>query len=223
MWQIADMYIKKRTVYTEELTSLNGSPRDICSWSSFWSSFRAPMVCWLRTYSESSFKPASVKYLVKCSTLCLLAGNSSWKSNQLDGLYTEWEDFRWNPGSFYHHAIEGRTGGKAQTISLLSMLTFRRLAATALMSFSFIHDLKSFTANAAETPVKERSLSNPSTCLSFSKSSQSFHSRVNVTISRHVIFCHLSWSYTLASATLRIKGTSHPQQLGSMEKKKIGI
>ena len=86
--------------------------------------FRAPMVCWFRTYSESSFKPASVKYFVKCSTLCLLAGKSS--------------------------------------ISLLSMLTFRRLAATALISFSFIHDLKSFTAKAAETPVEQKSLLNKS-------------------------------------------------------------
>lgn len=60
-------------------TSLNGSPRDICSCSSFCSSFRAPMDCWFRTYSESSFSPASVKYLEKCSTLCLLAGKSSWK------------------------------------------------------------------------------------------------------------------------------------------------
>lgn len=72
----------------EILTSLNGSPRDICSWSSFWSSLRAPMVCWFRTYSESSFKPASVKYFVKCSTLCLLAGKSSWNENLilLNGL-----------------------------------------------------------------------------------------------------------------------------------------
>jgi hypothetical protein len=45
---------------------------------------------------------------------------------------------------------------KLQTISLLSMLTFRRLAATALMSFSFIHDLKSFTAKAAETPERKK-------------------------------------------------------------------
>lgn len=86
--------------------------------------------------------------------------------------------FQMKSRKFYHHTIEGRTGGKAQTISLLSMLTFRRLAATALMSFSFIQDLKSFTANAAETPVKERSLSNRSTCLRFSKSSQSSHSPV---------------------------------------------
>lgn len=51
---------------------------------------------------------------------------------------------------------------KLQTISLLSMLTFRRLAATALISFSFIHDLKSFTAKAAETPVEQKSLLNRS-------------------------------------------------------------
>ena len=56
---------------------------------------------------------------------------------------------------------------KLQTISLLSMLTFRRLAATALISFSFIHDLKSFTAKAAETPAEKQSLLNRSTFLDF--------------------------------------------------------
>lgn len=40
------------------------------------------------------------------------------------------------------------------TMSLLSMFTLRRLTATALISFSFIHDLNSLTAKAAETPVQ---------------------------------------------------------------------
>lgn len=62
------------------LTSLRGSPREICSWSSFCSSFRAPIDCWFLAKSESSFSPASVKYLEKCSQLRLLAGNSSWES-----------------------------------------------------------------------------------------------------------------------------------------------
>ena len=39
-----------------------------------------------------------------------------------------------------------------RTISLLSMPTLRRLAATELISFSLIHDLKSLTAKAADTP-----------------------------------------------------------------------
>lgn len=38
------------------------------------------------------------------------------------------------------------------TMSLLSMPTFRRLAATEPMSFSESQDLKSFTAKHAETP-----------------------------------------------------------------------
>lgn len=59
------------------LTSLRVSPRAICSCSSFCSSLRAPMDCWLRAKSESSFSPASVKYLEKCSQLRLLAGKSS--------------------------------------------------------------------------------------------------------------------------------------------------
>lgn len=59
------------------LTSLSVSPRAICSCSSFCSSLRAPMDCWLRAKSESSFRPASVKYLEKCSQLRLLAGKSS--------------------------------------------------------------------------------------------------------------------------------------------------
>lgn len=62
------------------LTSLRGSPREICSWSSFCSSFRAPIDCWFLAKSESSLSPASVKYLEKCSQLRLLAGNSSWES-----------------------------------------------------------------------------------------------------------------------------------------------
>lgn len=37
-------------------------------------------------------------------------------------------------------------------MSLLSMPTFRRLAARELMSFSESQDLKSFTAKDAETP-----------------------------------------------------------------------
>lgn len=49
------------------------------------------------------------------------------------------------------------------------MLTFRRLAATALISFSFIHDLKSFTAKAAETPVEEKNLLNRSNFLDFDR------------------------------------------------------
>lgn len=61
----------------ESLTSLRVSPRAICSCSSFCSSLRAPMDCWLRAKSESSFSPASVKYLEKCSQLRLLAGKSS--------------------------------------------------------------------------------------------------------------------------------------------------
>lgn len=64
------------------LTSLRGSPRDICSWSSFCSSLRAPMDCWFLAKSESSLSPASVKYFEKCSQLRLLAGNSSWESRQ---------------------------------------------------------------------------------------------------------------------------------------------
>ena len=59
-------------------TSLWGSPRAICSWSSFCSSLRAPIDSWLRAKSASSLRPASVKYLEKCSALRLLAGNSSW-------------------------------------------------------------------------------------------------------------------------------------------------
>lgn len=40
------------------------------------------------------------------------------------------------------------------TISLLSMPTLRRLAATELMSLSLIQDLNSLTAKAADTPVQ---------------------------------------------------------------------
>lgn len=65
---------------TSSLTSFCGSPRAICSWSSFCSSLRAPMDCWLRAKSDSSFSPASVKYLEKCSQLRLLAGKSSYGS-----------------------------------------------------------------------------------------------------------------------------------------------
>lgn len=65
------------TKATERLTSLRGSPRDICSWSSFCSSLRAPMDCWFLAKSDSSLSPASVKYFEKCSQLRLLGGNSS--------------------------------------------------------------------------------------------------------------------------------------------------
>lgn len=61
------------------LTSLRGSPCDICCCSSLCSSFRAPIDCWFLTKSESSLSPASVKYLAKCSQLRLFAGNNSWK------------------------------------------------------------------------------------------------------------------------------------------------
>lgn len=44
-------------------------------------------------------------------------------------------------------------GGGGATISLLSMPTLRRLTAIELMSFSLIHDLKSLTAKAADTPA----------------------------------------------------------------------
>lgn len=136
------------------------------------------MVCWFRTYSESSFKPASVKYFVKCSTLCLLAGKSSWNENLilLNGLQIVQEkhfpsSHRLKMGklsvTFSLSAVKKVKNEKSQTISLLSMLTFRRLAATALISFSFIHDLKSFTAKAAETPVEKQSLLNRSTFLDF--------------------------------------------------------
>lgn len=64
----------------KRLTSLRGSPHDICCCSSFCSSFRAPIDCWFLTKSESSFSPASVKYLAKCSQLRLFAGNNSWKN-----------------------------------------------------------------------------------------------------------------------------------------------
>lgn len=65
--------------YVKRLTSLRGSPHDICCCSSFCSSFRAPIDCWFLTKSESSLIPASVKYLAKCSQLRLFAGNNSWK------------------------------------------------------------------------------------------------------------------------------------------------
>lgn len=60
-------------------------------------------------------------------------------------------------GAIYQAAFrsESLAAGRL-TISLLSMFTLRRLTATALMSFSFIHDLKSLTAKAAETPVKQK-------------------------------------------------------------------
>lgn len=64
------------------LTSLKESPRDICSCSSFCSSFRAPMDCWFRAKSDSSFSPASVKYFEKCSQLRLLAGKSSYEKRK---------------------------------------------------------------------------------------------------------------------------------------------
>lgn len=64
----------------KKLTSLRGSPHDICCCSSFCSSFRAPIDCWFLTKSESSLSPASVKYLAKCSQLRLFAGNNSWKN-----------------------------------------------------------------------------------------------------------------------------------------------
>lgn len=138
------------------LTSLNGSPRDICSWSSFCSSFRAPIVCWFRTYSESSFSPASVKYLEKCSTLCLLAGKSSWKQSVQQLFHKRNMSSTLLVKAIYQAAFRSESVAAATlTISLLSMFTLRRLTATALMSFSFIHDLKSLTANAAETPVKQ--------------------------------------------------------------------
>lgn len=70
-------------------------------------------------------------------------------------------------GTFSLSVVKKVKNEKSQTISLLSMLTFRRLAATALISFSFIHDLKSFTAKAAETPVEKQSLFNRSTFLGF--------------------------------------------------------
>lgn len=73
------------------LTSFWGSPRDICSWSSFCSSLRAPMDCWLRAKSDSSFSPASVKYLEKCSQLRLLAGKSScWAETLTVSTHTIW-------------------------------------------------------------------------------------------------------------------------------------
>lgn len=71
---------KKEVKWVTRLTSLRGSPREIWSWSSFCSSFRAPIDCWFLAKSESSLSPASVKYLEKCSQLRLLAGNSSWES-----------------------------------------------------------------------------------------------------------------------------------------------
>lgn len=52
----------------------------------------------------------------------------------------------------------------ALTISLLSMPTLRRLAATELMSFSLIHDLNSLTAKAADTPDGKRKSSVRSEC-----------------------------------------------------------
>lgn len=67
-------------VNVKRLTSLRGSPHDICCCSSFCSSFRAPTDCWFLTKSESSLSPASVKYLATCSQLRLFAGNNSWKS-----------------------------------------------------------------------------------------------------------------------------------------------
>lgn len=140
----------------EVLTSLKGSPRDICSWSSFCSSFRAPIVCWFRTYSESSFSPASVKYLEKCSTLCLLAGKSSWKQSIQQLFQKRNVSSTLQVKAIYWAAFRSESVAAAMlTISLLSMFTLRRLTATALMSFSFIHDLKSLTAKAAETPVKQ--------------------------------------------------------------------
>lgn len=71
------------------------------------------------------------------------------------------------PITFSLSVVKKVKNEKSQTISLLSMLTFRRLAATALISFSFIHDLKSFTAKAAETPVEKQSLFNRSTFMDF--------------------------------------------------------
>lgn len=61
------------------LTSLIGHSWERRSWSSFCSSFLVPRDCWIRRKSESSFRPASVKYLAKWSTLCLLTGKSSWE------------------------------------------------------------------------------------------------------------------------------------------------
>ncbi len=64
-------------------TSLMGHCCDRRSCSSFWSSLRVPRDCCMRRKSDSSFRPASVKYFEKCSTFCLLAGKSSWSQSRL--------------------------------------------------------------------------------------------------------------------------------------------
>lgn len=92
-------YINKKWKKTLLFTSLIGHSWDRRSCSSFWSSFRVPSDCWTLRKSESSFRPASVKYLAKWSTFCRLAGNSSWKErnalcqrhNQL-WPFTEWKE-----------------------------------------------------------------------------------------------------------------------------------
>lgn len=103
------------------------------------------MDCWLRAKSDSSFRPASVKYFEKCSQLRLLAGKSSWE-DITEGVI---QKHRGKKGS------ERAAVRDALTISRLSMPTLRKLAATELMSFSLIHDLNSLTAKAAETPGGE--------------------------------------------------------------------
>lgn len=173
----------------KRLTSLRGSPCDICCCSSFCSSFRAPIDCWFLTKSESSLSPASVKYLAKCSQLRLFAGNNSWKKHReaapewnplssggfvhsfppAQGITFTWNDFNaQNERIFLIKGSQERIGWTRLqlswvtgvlfvcvvilTMSLLSMPTFRRLAATEPISFSDSHDLKSFTAKHAETP-----------------------------------------------------------------------
>jgi hypothetical protein len=69
-------------------TSLIGHSWDNRSWSSFCSSFLVPRDCWTRRKSDSSFRPASVKYFAKWSTLCLFTGKSSWeRKRNTDSLY----------------------------------------------------------------------------------------------------------------------------------------
>lgn len=101
------------------------------------------MDCWLRAKSDSSFSPASVKYLEKCSQLRLLAGKSSCRAQIHSSLYRKIKTKQLQKKFLKTYPF---------TISLLSMPTLRRLAATELMSFSLIHDLNSLTAKAADTP-----------------------------------------------------------------------
>ena len=98
------------------LTSLIGHSWERRSWSSFCSSFLVPRDCWTRRKSESSFRPASVKYLAKWSTLCLLTGKSS--SSLLSKLAFLKEEVTELASFSAIHALKSLTANEATMPSL---------------------------------------------------------------------------------------------------------